>query len=99
MARGDSRPTGLKVSSGQLHCAPHTFPFQRRDNGVRPYAIAVVIINDGFQRAQSDFKTTAFVAENVAPAANFGRLAVAGPAEATRAGAAEHKDIDCRGVL
>ena len=65
---------------------------------LRPCAFAVVIINHGLQRAQPDFKTAAFVAENMAPAAHFGGLAVPGAGEATRAGAAQHEHPDGNGA-
>ena len=65
---------------------------------LRPCAFAVVIINHGLQRAQPDFKTAAFVAENMAPAAHFGGLAVPGAGEATRAGAAQHEHLDGNGA-
>src|SRR6266571_2931110 len=57
-----------------------------------PLAIPIVVINHGLERAEADFEAASFVAEDMAPAADLGGLAVTGTAEATRASAAQNKN-------
>ena len=80
---------------GGVELQPAEQPLAKR----RPRAVAVEIKHAGLEGAQADFVAAAFVAENVAPAADLGRGAVGRLAEAAGAGAAEHEHAGGRFAL